>query len=100
MQALLNSGHEGKIGLIYIDPPFWTNKDYYASFEIGDITVTKVAYKDTWEGTDSFLDMPYPRLQLMRRLLASNVSIFCEYRSCLFQKARAIKVLPFCREGH
>jgi adenine-specific DNA-methyltransferase len=75
MQALLSSGYEGKIGLIYIDPPFWTNEDYYARFEVGGTEITKIpstierlAYKDIWEGgIDSFLDMLYPRLQLMRR---------------------------------
>jgi adenine-specific DNA-methyltransferase len=84
MQALLSSGYEGKINLIYIDPPFWTNEDYYAKFEVGDTEITKMpsiierlAYKDIWEGgIDSFLDMLYPRLQLMRRLLADNGSIF------------------------
>ena len=84
MQALLASGYEGKINLIYIDPPFWTNENYYAKFEIGGTEITKIpsiierlAYKDMWEGgIDSFLDMLYPCLQLMRRLLADNGSIF------------------------
>lgn len=84
MQALLASGYEGKVNLIYIDPPFWTNENYYAKFEVGGTEITKVpsvierlAYKDIWEGgIDSFLDMLYPRLQLMRRLLADNGSIF------------------------
>jgi adenine-specific DNA-methyltransferase len=84
MQALLASGYEGKINLIYIDPPFWTNENYYAKFEVGGTEITKIpsvierlAYKDIWEGgIDSFLDMLYPRLQLMRRLLADNGSIF------------------------
>lgn len=84
MQALLASGYEGKIGLIYIDPPFWTNENYYAKFEIADREITnlpsvieRLAYKDIWEGgIDSFLDMLYPRLQLMRRLLSDNGSIF------------------------
>jgi adenine-specific DNA-methyltransferase len=66
------SGYEGKISLIYIDPPFWTNENYYAKFEVGDKEITKIplvierlAYKDSWEGgIDSFLDMLYPRLQL------------------------------------
>jgi len=65
MQALLSSGYDGKINLIYIDPPFWTNEDYYAKFEVGDTEITKIpsiierlAYKDIWEGgIDSFLDM-------------------------------------------
>jgi adenine-specific DNA-methyltransferase len=84
MQALLASGYEGKISLIYIDPPFWTNENYYAKFEVEGTEITKLpsiierlAYKDIWEGgIDSFLDMLYPRLQLMRRLLADNGSIF------------------------
>jgi DNA modification methylase len=84
MQALLASGYEGKISLIYIDPPFRTNENYYAKFQVGDKEITKIpsvieqlAYKDSWEGgIDSFLDMLYPRLQLMRRLLANNGSIF------------------------
>lgn len=84
MQALLASGYEGKINLMYIDPPFWTNENYYAKFEVGSKEIAKIpsvierlAYKDIWEGgIDSFLDMLYPRLQLMRRLLADNGSIF------------------------
>src|SRR5690348_10559219 len=84
MQALLASGYEGKVNLIYIDPPFWTNENYYAKFEVGSKEIAKIpsvierlAYKDIWEGgIDSFLDMLYPRLQLMRRLLADNGSIF------------------------
>jgi len=84
MQALLASGYEGRISLIYIDPPFWTNENYYATFEVGGTEITKtpsvvehIAYKDIWEGgIDSFLDMLYPRFQLMRRLLATNGSIF------------------------
>ena len=42
MQALLASGYEGKVGLIYIDPPFWTNEDYYAKFEVGDTEITRL----------------------------------------------------------
>ena len=53
-------------------------------FEVGDTEITKLpsvierlAYKDIWEGgIDSFLDMLYPRLQIMRRLLTDNGSIF------------------------
>jgi len=84
MQALLSQGYEGKIDLIYIDPPFWSGEDYYANFYIGNTEFTKepsvierLAYKDIWSGgIDSFLDMLYPRLQLMKRLLSENGSIF------------------------
>jgi len=43
----------------------------------------RLAYTDTWDrGIDSFLDMLYPRLQLMRRLLSEKGSIYvhCDLR--------------------
>jgi adenine-specific DNA-methyltransferase len=84
MQALIASGYEGKISLIYADPPFLTNENYYAKFEVGDTGSSKIlsivqrlAYNDNWkEGIDSFLDMLYPRLQLMKRLLTNDGAIF------------------------
>jgi len=84
MQALLSSGYEEEIGLIYIDPPFWTGENYYNNVMVGTEEVTaspsvieRLAYKDIWEGgIDSYLDMLYPRLQLMKRLLSENGVIF------------------------
>jgi hypothetical protein len=83
MQALLNQGYEGKINLIYIDPPFDSKADYSHRMTIEGSEFTKepsvierLAYKDTWTGgTDSYLDMLYPRLQLMKRLLAEDGNI-------------------------
>jgi len=84
MQALLAQGYEGKINLIYIDPPFDSKADYSHRLTIEGNEYTKepsvierLAYKDTWTGgTDSYLDMLYPRLQLMKRLLAEDGSIY------------------------
>jgi len=84
MQALLNQGYEGKINLIYIDPPFDSKADYSHRMTIEGSEFTKepsvierLAYKDTWAGgTDSYLDMLYPRLQLMKRLLSEDGSIW------------------------
>lgn len=84
MQALLTQGYEGKIDLVYIDPPFDSKADYSYPLLVGKEEVTKepsvverLAYKDTWEGgTDSYLDMLYPRLQLIKRLLAGNGSLY------------------------
>jgi adenine-specific DNA-methyltransferase len=76
----------GKIDLIYIDPPFATGADFSFTAEIGDgdIEVTKEqsvieekAYRDTWgRGIQSFLEMIYARLSLLRELLAPHGSIF------------------------
>lgn len=84
MQALLAQGYEGKINLIYIDPPFDSKADYSHKMTIEGNEFTKepsvierLAYKDTWTGgTDSYLDMLYPRLKLMKRLLAEDGSIW------------------------
>src|SRR3989337_1491148 len=95
MQALLSQGYEGKINLIYNDPPFDSKADYSHKMTINDnptlekggkggfeftkepSVIERLAYKDTWAGgTDSYLDMLYPRLQLMKRLLAEDGSIF------------------------
>jgi len=90
MQALLAQGYEGKINLIYIDPPFDSKADYSHKMTIEGNEVIKepsvierLAFKDTWSGgTDSCLDMLYPRLQLMRSLLAEDCSIYvhCDWR--------------------
>ena len=84
MQALLANGYEGKINLIYVDPPFASSEDYHFSVTIGGeefnkqpSIIERLAYTDIWAGgLDSFLDMLYPRLQLMKRLLAEDGSIF------------------------
>jgi len=101
MQALLAQGYEGKINLIYIDPPFDSKADYSHKMTINPSTsgrgegegieftkepsvIERLAYKDTWTGgTDSYLDMLYPRLQLMKRLLAEDGSIYvhCDWHA-------------------
>jgi adenine-specific DNA-methyltransferase len=84
MQALLAQGYAGKIDLIYIDPPFKSNSDYSFKLAIEGQNVDKeasiierLAYIDTWEaGLDSYLDMIYPRLQLMKRLLSEKGTLY------------------------
>ncbi|MEW5865541.1 MAG: DNA methyltransferase [Bacillota bacterium] len=76
----------GKIDLIYIDPPFATGADFTFTTEIGDgdAEVTKQqsiieekAYRDTWgRGIDSYLQMMYSRLRLIRDLLKETGSIY------------------------
>jgi len=74
----------GKINLIYIDPPFATGADFSINIRLGDLEWTKEAsvieekaYRDTWgRGLDSYLQIMYERLVLMRELLADNGSIY------------------------
>jgi len=76
----------GKINLIYIDPPFATGADFSYKVDVGNQEITKepsmieeVAYRDTWgKGMDSYLQMMFERLVLMRELLADNGSIYIQ----------------------
>jgi adenine specific DNA methylase Mod len=83
MSSLLDE-FAGKIDLIYIDPPFATGADFSVEIEVGDVEWTKEAsaieekaYRDTWgKGLDSYLQMMYDRLVLMRDLLSDKGSIY------------------------
>jgi len=80
----------GGIKLVYIDPPFDVGADFSMDIEIGDETFTKepnileeIAYRDTWQrGADSFLQMIYERLILIKEILAIDGSIYlhCDWR--------------------
>ena len=82
----------GQVDLIYIDPPFDVGADFKLDVPLGELreTVEKdqsalemVAYRDTWgRGVDSYLQMLYERLVLMRDLMSERASIYvhCDWR--------------------
>jgi DNA modification methylase len=84
IMASLVAQFAGKINLIYIDPPFATGANFDVPVKVGDLEWTKeqsvieeLAYRDTWgKGLDSYLQMMYDRLVLMRELLADDGSIY------------------------
>lgn len=75
---------EGKVDLVYIDPPFATGADFTLPVLIEDERLIKQptaieikAYRDTWGyGLASYLQMMYERLILMRNLLSDNGAIY------------------------
>ena len=78
---LLNNGYKGKIDLIYIDPPFYTNASYSKQMEIDYLGEKKViqykAYSDIYKnGFKEYLEMITIRLFLMRELLSDRGSIY------------------------
>ena len=81
MNALMGDYQE-KIDLIYADPPFFTNKGYAARVGRGEDSrkpeewQLAEGYPDQWDDLDSYLDMLYPRLALMHRLLSPTGSLF------------------------
>ena len=81
MSALLPK-YEEQIDLIYADPPFFTNRRYPVrvgrdedsrrpkEWQLAD------GYPDHWPNIEAYLDMIYPRLQLMHRLLAPHGTLY------------------------
>lgn len=86
VMASLLKHFSGKVDLIYIDPPFDVGADFTMNVGIGDESETvekdqsaleMVAYRDTWgRKTDSYLQMMYERLILMKALLSDEGTIY------------------------
>jgi len=81
MAALLPK-YEGRVNLIYADPPFFTNRKFSARIGRGEDSRRpdqwKLAegYHDHWDSLDSYLQFLYDRLALMVRLLAPNGTLY------------------------
>ncbi|NWF65372.1 MAG: site-specific DNA-methyltransferase [Chloroflexi bacterium] len=81
MTALLPE-YEGRINLIYADPPFFTNRQFKARVGRGEDSRKpskwKLAegYHDSWADMDSYLQFLYERLALMYKLLAPNGTLY------------------------
>jgi DNA modification methylase len=73
---------EGKVNLIYADPPFFTNRSFSARIGHGEDSRRPSewrlaeGYPDHWPDLESYLDMLYPRLVLMHRLLAPTGTLY------------------------
>jgi len=73
---------EGRINLIYADPPFFTNRKYNARIGRGEDSRKpeqwKLAegYHDSWADLDAYLEFLHQRLALMYRLLAPNGTLY------------------------
>ncbi len=81
MAALLPE-YEGRVNLIYADPPFFTNQKFRARIGRGEDSrkpsewQLAEGYHDNWKGLDEYLQFLYERLSLMRRLLALNGTLY------------------------
>jgi DNA modification methylase len=81
MAALLPE-YEGRVNLIYADPPFFTNRHFNARIGRGEDSrkpgewKLATGYGDHWENLDEYINFLYQRLALMTRLLAPGGSIY------------------------
>ncbi|MFH0778963.1 MAG: site-specific DNA-methyltransferase, partial [Candidatus Eisenbacteria bacterium] len=108
VMASLLKDFKGKVDLIYIDPPFDVGADFTMNVPLGDeneavekdqSALEMVAYRDTWgKGTDSYLQMMYERLLLMRELLSERGSIYVHSDNNVDSYLRAVLDDVFGRE--
>lgn len=87
LATLLEQGFRGKVDLIYIDPPFASNKDYMRKVELrglkdlgrieedSESIIQQTMYEDIWK-RDEYFQFMYERLILMKELLAETGSIY------------------------
>ncbi len=82
VMAALLPDYEGRINLIYADPPFFTNRKYPARIGRGEDSrrpegwALADGYPDSWPSLDAYLDFLYARLRLIHRLLAPDGTLY------------------------
>ena len=102
--ASLVDRYAGQVDLVYIDPPFDSRQDYKVRINVGDdaagadqdlaklsSVIEEKAYRDTWgKGVESYLQMLYERLVLLRELLSDRGSLFLHLAPNVSHLARAL----------
>jgi DNA modification methylase len=80
-RALCAQGFEGKVDLVYLDPPYGSGVDYRMEERLVGQPPggTAAAFGDKWEeGAASYLDMIFPRLVALRPLLRDTGSMWIQ----------------------
>lgn len=79
LSYLLNSGYEGRIDLVYIDPPFNTQQDFVVSEDRSrSVSAPRdgtVAYSDKFSA-EEYLEFIRERIILIHRLLSEQGSLY------------------------
>lgn len=82
LMASLLDEYEGKVDLIYADPPFFTNRKFTARIGRGEDSRKPAewqlaeGYGDSWLDLDEYIQFLYERLLLMHRLLAPTGTLY------------------------
>ena len=81
MAAMLPE-YEGKVDLVYADPPFLSGKAYAARIGRDEDSrrpsewKTIEGYSDTWRDGAAYLDMLYSRMKLLHKLLSPSGTLY------------------------
>lgn len=80
MLQLLDSGMEGRIDLVYIDPPFNTQSSYNKKLKLKNgslsLDISIETYKDSWKDIGEYFEMMTTRLMLIHRLLSERGTLY------------------------
>jgi adenine-specific DNA-methyltransferase len=96
-------GLRGKVDLVYVDPPYASDRDYVAESRLDGPADGRVvrspAYQDTWTsrsgGLGAYLDMLAPRLEALSDLLAPKGTLWVhlDWRAAYLVRAILDEVL-------
>ena len=102
-RALTLEGLSGKVDLVYVDPPYASDRDYVAESRLDGPADGRVvrspAYEDTWTskagGLGAYLEMLAPRLEALVDLLSSKGTIWVhlDWRAAYLVRAILDEVL-------
>lgn len=78
------SGEDGEVDLVYVDPPYASDRDYVAEARLDGPAdgrvIRTLAYHDTWNGRTgglgAYLDMLAPRLEALAGLLGKKGTLW------------------------
>ena len=105
-RALAREGHEGRVDLVYVDPPFASQAEYVHEARIDGPADGRVlrtaAYDDRWNGSagiGGYLDMLAPRLEAAARLLAPGGTLWVHVDWRASYLVRVLLDELFGREG-
>ncbi len=80
--AALLPQYEGRLDLIYVDPPFFTNRHFPARIGRGEDSRKPAewqlaqGYADRWRNLDEYIQFLYERLALMHRMLSPTGTLY------------------------
>lgn len=91
----LDSFPSGLVNLIYLDPPFFSNRDYQFTANFSQ----KLAFSDRWEnGLDSYCEWMRKILLQCRRILTGSGSLYlhCDTHASHYLKVILDEVFGLC----
>jgi len=101
--ALEQEGLSGAVDLVYVDPPYASDRDYVAESRLDGPADGRVvrspAYEDTWSsrtgGLAAYLDMLAPRLDALAQLLAPQGTLWVhvDWRAAYLVRALLDEIL-------